>query len=430
MKDNKRPRVVIVGAGFAGLWATRALAGKEVDVILIDRQNYHTFLPLLYQVSAAEIEPEGIAYPVRSILRGMKNVTFDMAVVLHIDSENKKVICEDHEVPFDYLILAAGSTTAFFKVEGAEQFSFQLKTIDQAIVLRNHILARFEHAAHEKDETELAKRLTFVIVGGGATGIEFIGAFSELIHGPVEKDFPEIDMSKVKIILIEGKDCLLPMMPPTLRDYTVQKLREKGVEVCLQAIVEHVDENGVTLRDGRRINSETVIWTAGVKGNLAEDMLDIPLTRDQRIEAQCTLQVPGHSNIYVAGDLAMVRFKDGFVPMVAPTAMVMGETAAKNILRQIRGEAQLAYEYHDKGSMVVIGRNGGVAAVGKLKFKGFAAWIMWLVVHLMKLIGFRNRLLVLINWAWDYLFFERSIRLIMPSCLAEPPFCRKTCKKC
>lgn len=414
-----KPNVVIIGAGFAGLWAARALAKKNVKVTLIDRCNYHSFLPLLYQVSAAEIEPEEISYPIRSILRGMRNVSFDMAEVLKIDHENKTVICEDHTVPFDYLIITTGTGTAFFHTEGAEENAFQLKTIDQAIVLRNHILSRFEHAVHEPDEATLNRRLTFVIVGGGPTGIEFTGAFSELIHGPLLKDFPEIDFKRVKIYMVEGKKCLLPSMPEKMQSYTLDKLKQKGVEVLLEAFASEVNSNGITLKNGERIESETVIWTAGVMGNITNEMFNVPLTRDRRIEVQCTLQVPGHPNIYVAGDLAAVRFRDGFVPMVAPVAMSQGETAARNILRQIKGEDQLAYEYVDKGSMVVIGRNGGVAQIGKICFRGFAAWLVWVVVHLMKLIGFRNRLLVLINWAWDYLFYERSVRLILPSCMQK-----------
>jgi len=408
-------KVVIVGAGFGGLWVARTLARQPVEVTLIDRNNYHSFFPLLYQVSAAEIEPEEISIPIRSILRKKPNIDFDLAQVGRIDLENRRVICEDHELVYDYLVLAAGSNTNYFNIPGAQDFCYSLKNMDQAIILRNHILACFEHARHEPDVEKRRKRLTFLVIGGGATGIEFAGALSELIHGPLQKDFAGLDFSQVKLIMIEGQEALLPMLPPVMQLYTRKKLDKMGVEVRLNARVKQVSADGIVLADGFTIPSETVVWTAGVCGGLTPGMIDLPSTRDARLEVTPTLQVPGHPEIYVVGDLAAFKHQDRFLPMVAPVAVSQGICAGKNILRDIRQLPLQAFRHKDKGSMVVIGRNSGTACIGGFHFTGFIAWALWVFIHLMKLVGFRNRLLVLINWAWDYLFFERSVRLIQPT---------------
>jgi NADH:ubiquinone reductase (H+-translocating) len=415
MAANVRPRVVIVGAGFAGLWAARTLAGRAVDVTLVDQNNYHAFLPLLYQVAAAEIEPEGIAYPVRTFLRRTPNLHFDLARVERIALTERRLVCEDHGLEYDYLIVANGSESAFFGVPGAEEWSFPLKTMDEAVRLRNHILSCFEHAQHETDPEAVSRRLTFVVVGGGATGVEFVGALAELIQGPLRRDFPALDFSKVRILQLEGKDRLLAMMPERLQAYTRRRLERMGVEVRLGTAVGRVTPDGVHLNGGETIPSETVVWTAGVCGSLASPLGELELTRSRRVPVLPSLQVEGFPEVYVAGDLASFRWQGAELPMVAPVAMAQGIWAARNVLLQASGRTPRAFLYRDKGTMVTIGRNAGVARFGRFSFKGFPAWMLWLLVHLMKLVGFRNRLLVLINWAWDYLFFERSVRLILPA---------------
>lgn len=412
MKDNQN-RVVIIGAGFAGLWAARTFSRMPVQVTLIDRNNYHLFLPLLYQVSSAEIEPEDIAYPIRSILRKCPNVSFDLAQVREIDCSTKEVICEDHRVSYDYLLLATGSTTGFFNTTGAEAHSFPLKTMAEGIRLRNHILCRFEHAAHEPDMQILQRRLTFVVVGGGPTGVEFAGALAELVRGPLEKDFPEVCSRNVRIVLVESRDHLIQMFPQKLKDYARERLRRLGVEVLLNSMVSEVGPASIQLSDGTVIPSETVVWTAGVQGEFFSASGCFPMIKGNRIKVLDTLQVEGFPSIYAAGDLSFLPDKNDSLPMIAPVAISEGIHAAKNILRHVGRQEPLPFVYKDKGAMVTIGRNSGVASLGKIKVSGFFAWIAWIFVHLVKLIGFRNRLLVMINWAWDYFFYERSVRLIL-----------------
>ncbi len=419
MSPASCPHVVIVGAGFAGLWAARALARKPVRVTLVDRNNYHVFLPLLYQVSAAEIEPEDIAYPIRSILRKMPNVSFDLAEVKRIAVANQTVQCEDHDIHYDYLILAAGSSSNFFGIAGAQEYAFPLKGMEEGIALRNHILSRFEHALHEPDPDVRRRRLTSVIVGGGPTGVEFAGALAELVQGPLRKDFPGLDFRSVRILLLEAKDSILDMLPDSLRDYARRRLQRMGVEVLLQAAVSEVNPKAVYLKDGTIIDTETVVWTAGVRGDFFSQLPELPVLANGRVAVLPTLQTPQLPNVYVAGDLAALNSNGMPLPMVAPVAIAQGVHAARNVLRQVAGKPVLPYRYRDKGTLVTIGRNSGVARIGRRAISGFAAWMLWVLVHLFKLVGFRNRLLVLIDWAWDYLFFERSVRLILPSATGE-----------
>lgn len=407
------PRIVIIGAGFGGLWAARALAGKPCDVLLLDRNNYHTFLPLLYQVGAAEVAPTDIIYPVRSILRRKKNVRFLMDEIRSIDLQARVVRGSSKEYAYDYLVLALGSTSHFFGVEGAAQHAFQLKTLDHAIALRNHILLCFESALSESDPQRRQALLTFTIVGGGPTGVEFTGALAELVRHPVQRDYPSLANAGVRVVLLEAAPQLLPGWPEKLQAYTLQRLVQMGVEVPVQATVESVTPDAVLLKGGERIPSRTAVWTAGVRGEGLEAAGGLPLTPNTRVEVLPTLQVVGHHELYAIGDLAQVQ--DEHLPLIAPVAIQQGEWAAANILRQLEGQEPLPFRYRDPGAMVTIGRNAAVVRMGKRTFTGLIAWLMWLGVHLLKLIGFRNRLLVLINWAWDYLFYERAVRLIFPS---------------
>ena len=403
---------MIVGAGFGGLWAARTITNHPVEGLLLDRNNYHAFLPLLYQVATAGLEPEGIAYPVRSILRKMPNIQFAMKEVTRIDLDSQIVECGNQAISYDYLILAIGSTSNFFDVSGATEHSFPLKTLKDGIALRNHILWSFEQAAFEQDPERLQRLLTFTIVGGGSTGVEFVGALAELIHGPLTKDYPMIDFRKVRIMLLEAEDCLIPNLPEKLRTYALARLRKMGVEVHFQKKVSHITDKAVHLKDGEVLPVETVIWTAGVTGDTRAKIWGLPTDPSGRISVLPTLEVSGYPNVYAIGDLAAV---EGYpLPMIAPVAIQQGVTAAKNILRQIKGQDRLPFHYRDKGLMAVIGRNAAVAYIGGRTFKGFPAWMLWLSVHLFNLIGFRNRLLTLINWAWDYLLFERAVRLILP----------------
>lgn len=407
-------RVVIVGAGFGGLWAARTLAHGPLEVLLVDRNNYHTFLALLYQVAAAELHPGDIAYPVRGILRRMPNVRFVMAEVKEVDFARRAVEMDGFAIPYDYLILAMGSVSHFFEVPGAAECAFPLKTLEQGIALRNHILGCFERAAYEPDAQLRQRLLTFVIVGGGATGVEFAGALAELIRGPLAKDYPSLDFQEVRVLLLEARDRLLPNMPERLQAYALKRLRRMGVEVRLRAMVSRVTPEAVHLQGGTVIPAETTVWTAGVRGDPQAANWGLPTARGGRVAVLPTLQVPGHPEVYVIGDLAYLEEDGRPLPMVAPVAIQQGVAAARNILRQANGEAPLSFRYRDLGTMATIGRNAAAVQLGRWTFTGFPAWVLWLGVHLLRLIGFRNRLLVLINWAWDYFLFERAVRLVLP----------------
>lgn len=414
----KMPRVVIVGAGFGGLWAARALARSPVQVLLVDRNNYHVFLPLLYQVAAAELEPEEIAYPIRSILRKPPNVRFALADVKKVDLGARVVESADAVIPYDFLILGVGSTTHFFGVPGAAEHAFPLKDMEQAIALRNHLLCCFERAAQESDVDRRRQMLTFVIVGGGPTGVEFAGALAELIHRPLVRDYPNLDFRQVRVVLVEAKDSLLPDLPLRLRAYASARLRQMGIEVRVGAVVSRVARDSVRLKDDSTIYTDTLVWTAGVRGVPQAEAWGLATARNGQAVSLPTLQVPDYPEVYLIGDLAYLEESGRALPMIAPVAIQQGVTAAQNIGQQLAGHEPVAFHFRDPGLMVTIGRNAAVACVRGRCFTGFSAWLLWLGVHIYKLIGFRNRLLVLINWAWDYFLYERAVRLILPSATA------------
>ncbi len=408
------PRVVIVGAGFGGLWAARSLAHAPVDVTVVDRNNYHTFLPLLYQVAAAELEPEDIIYPVRSILHRYKNMHFLMGDVTGIDTVQKQVLLGSQSIAYDYLILSVGSKANFLGVAGAEEHAFRLKTLDDAVLLRNHILCRFENASYETDELLGQQMLTFSIVGGGPTGVEFAGALAELVRVPLKRDYPELDFNQVHIQLLEATNRLLTGVPERLHNYTIKHLIQMGVDVQLNSPVNQITSQSVILKDGRTIRTETVIWTAGVGGVSLPQNWNFATRRNGQLDVMPSLQLPGHPEIYVTGDLAHVEQDGNPLQLIATVATQEGEWAARNIRRQVVGAEPERFQYHDPGMLAVTGRNAAVVRLGRFTFTGFPAWVIWLSVHLFRLIGFRNRLSVLINWAWDYLFFDRVVRLITP----------------
>lgn len=402
--------MVIIGAGFAGLWAARNLSHSQTDVLVLDRNNYHTFFPLLYQVAAGELEADDIVYPVRSILRGQQNIRFLMNEVTKVDLAAKQVRTADHVFPYDYLILAIGSTTHFFGVTGAAQYSFQLKTLEQAIALRNHILFRFERALCEPDSERRQQMLTFAIVGGGPTGVEFAGALAELIRGPMAKNYQALEPQEIHILLLEAKDRLLASFPEKLGTYAAKRLTEMGVEVRLKATVSEITADHVRLKDETTIPLETVVWTSGVRGETFN--AELPILRNGQVKVLPTLQTQEHPEVYVIGDLAYLEEGGHSLPMLAPVATQQGQTAAKNIILQANDKTPVPFHYRNRGTMVTIGRNAAIAHVWRHAFTGFPAWILWLSIHLYGLISFRNRLLVLIKWAWDYLFFERAVSLI------------------
>ncbi len=411
----ERPKIVVLGAGFAGLWAARTLADGPVNVLLVDRHNYHTFFPLLYQVAAAELEPEDIAQPLRKIFWKHPNVHFYLGQVLDIDFSAKVVRISDHEIHYDYLVVALGSKPNYYGVPGAADYAFSLKSLDQAVVLRNQILRCFERAACELDSKSQQSWLTFTIVGGGATGVEFAGALMELINGSLNRDFPNLNFNQVRVLLLEASDHLLQGMPKKLSDYALARLQKMGVDVRLKSEIVKIAPREVLLKDETKIASRTVIWTAGVQGNTPSTQWGLPINRHKQTEVLRTLQVPGHPETYVVGDLAGILQGGRPLPMVSQVGIQSGRAAARNILRQLAGQPPLPFRYHDYGTWDVIGRNAAVVSLWGLSFRGFGAWLMWVVLHIYRLNGLRNRLVLLISWASDYLFREHGIRLIVPS---------------
>ncbi len=402
-------RVVIVGGGFAGLAAARALCHYPIDVVLINRDNYYTFSPLLHQVATAELEPELIAYPIRKIIRKLRNVQFTKADVKCIDLADKFVVTDHRLIAYDFLILATGSTAKFSQVPGAYRYAFPLKSLQQGVNLRNHILSCFEQAACEVNPSKRQQLLTFTIVGGGSTGVEFAGSLIELIASLV-KDYPHLDFHQVQVVILQTGNTILPQMPKCLRDYTKFQLQKMGVEVLVRSPVVEVTAEAVYLQDSRVIPTKTVVWTAGVQGNPLANTWGLPTTDNNQVAVQPTLQVAGYPQVYIAGDLAAL---DG-LPMQVPVAMQQGTTAATNIYRQIQGKYPLPLRYRHLGTMAIIGRYSAVADLGKVRLTGFIAWCVWLAVHLVSLPSFRNQLLVLMNWVWMHLGGDRPVNLILP----------------
>ena len=407
-----RPTVVIVGAGFGGLRAVRALRKAPVDVVLVDRHNYHLFQPLLYQVATAGLEPEEIARPVRAILRRQSNAEFRMTEVTGLDVGGKRIVTTDGPIAYDYLILALGGQTNYFGLESVPRHGFGLKDIPEAIRIRNQVLHAFERAVLEADPERRRAELTFVVVGGGPTGVEMAGALSELIRLVLVKDYPRLNVKDVRVLLLEATDRLLAVMPSRLREAAAETLRRKHVDVRFGATVADYDGARVLLKSGEAIPARTLVWAAGVKAVSLTGRLGLPTAQQGRIPVAPTLDVPGHPDIYVIGDAAYLEAAGAPLPMMAPVALQMAETAAQNIRRRIAGRPPVEFRYRDPGSLATIGRNAAVAYIRGFAFTGFPAWVVWLVVHIIQLIGFRNKLFVLLNWAWDYFFYERAARLI------------------
>ena len=412
------PRVVIVGAGFGGLWAARSLARERVEVTLVDRRNYHTFFPLLYQVAAAELVPTDIAFPVRSIFRRAPNVSVRLAEMTDLDLERRVVRMHDADLDYDFLLLALGSEPAFFGVEGAAEHAFPLRWMDDAIPLSHHVLTRFELAiAAGADERR--RLLTFVVAGGGPTGVEYAGALSELIHGPLMRDFPGLLSEEIRIELVEAGPTVLSAMPERLRDYVLERLGRRRVSVRLGTAVEAVGTQAVRLSNGEVLATETVVWTAGVQGDARAAAWGLPVGRGGRVPVTSFLNLEARPEVFVVGDLAYLQDGEGRpLPQVAQVAIQQGRHAAGTIKRLVAGTEPRPFRYRDPGMLAVIGRNAAVARIFGRSFKGLSAWLLWLGIHITWLIGFRNRALVLVNWGWNYVFFRRAVRLILPAAAA------------
>lgn len=412
---NSRPRVIIVGAGFGGLYAAQELKGKAVDALLIDRHNYHTFTPLLYQVATAGLEAEEIAYPVRGIFRSASNIAFLMGEVVDIDRLSKTVFVRTNgivrEERYDTLIVAGGSVTNYFGSHDIGRHSVELKTLDDAVSLRNHILHLFERAAWAEDENYRRELTTMVVVGGGPTGIETVGALRELYEHVLRKEFASLSP---RIILIEAMDRLLAPFPERLQRAALEQLESLGVEVILDNAVAEAADDHITLSNGDIIPTHTLIWSAGVKASPLAEMLDVPLHKSGRVLIKPSLETTADEDVYVVGDMAYLEDEFGKpYPMLIPVAKQQGILAARNILRRKKGWQPEAFEYNDRGIMATIGRNRAVAWIfNRVQLTGYLAWLAWLGLHLITLMGFRNRLNVLINWVWNYFTYDRSVRII------------------
>ena len=413
MDSNKRPQVVIAGAGFGGLQATKALAKVEVDVSLVDAFNHHCFQPLLYQVATAALSPADVAWPIRAILRKQKNARVIMARVTGVDVQARLVKTSEIELPYDYLVLATGSTHSYFGHDEWAPFAPGLKHIADATEIRRRFLLAFERAEVVEDDAERERLLTFVIIGGGATGVEMAGAIAEVAQRTLRHDFRQIDPRRSRIILIEAGPWLLPTFPKALSDYAARSLRTMGVKVELNRKVIGCDAQGVSF-DGGRIEAATVIWAAGVVASPAAKWIGAETDRAGRIKVNADLTVPAHPEIFAVGDTATIADRDGHpVPGIAPAAKQMGQYVGKVIAARVRGRpAPRPFVYHHLGELATIGRKSAIVKLGVFQLTGFLGWLFWSAVHIYFLIGMRNRFVVALNWLWNYVTFQRGARLI------------------
>lgn len=408
-----RPHVVIVGGGFGGLSAARALARADVRVTLLDRRNHHVFQPLLYQVATAGLSPGDIASPIRWILRGQQNVRVVLGEVVAVDASGKRLrLADGSDTTFDSLILASGASHAYFGHDEWQHIAPGLKTLEDGLEIRRRVLLAFEQAERETDTAERVRLLTFVIVGGGPTGVELAGALTELARN-MRRDFRTVDPRAARVILLEGGPDVLPTFVPRLRTFAERALRRLGAEVRTGALVTGIDNRGVRV-GGERIDAGTVLWAAGVAASSVGRTLGVPVDRAGRVIVERDLTIPAHPDIYVIGDLALfTHTQDGQpLPGVAQVAIQQGAHAARNILRSLAGQPREPFTYFDWGNLATIGRAAAVADFGRLKVTGYVAWVLWLFIHIMKLTGFRNRLVVFVQWAIAYFTQQRSIRLI------------------
>jgi NADH dehydrogenase len=401
-------KVVIVGCGFGGLWAAQGLRKAPVEVTVVDRTNHHLFSPLLYQVATAGLSAPAIAAPIRHILARQKNATVLLGEVLGIDVSGRTISLENGDkLPYDRLVLAPGMVNNYFGNDAWARHAPALKTLEDAFDIRNRVLLAYESAERETDSEKRAAWLTFVVIGGGATGVEMAGTLAEIARHTLHGEFRRFDPRNARVVLVEGSDRVLPPYPPDLSEKARRQLEKLGVTVWLGRRVTAIDAEGVSL-DKDRIQSRTVVWAAGVKSSPLGAMLGVPLDRAGRVKVEPDLSVPGHPEIFVIGDLAAV---DG-VPGIAPAAKQMGRHASRNILLSLKNEPARPFKYRDYGQLATIGRNAAVADFGRVHLSGYPAWLVWLLAHIWFLIDFRNRLAVMIDWAWAYWTFQRYARIV------------------
>jgi len=410
---SARPHVVIVGGGFAGLNAARALRRADVDITVVDRHNHHVFQPLLYQVATAALSPGDIASPIRWILRRQRNVRVLLATVTAVEAAGKAIVLDDGtRLPFDHLILAPGAAHSYFGKDDWAAHAPGLKTLDDALELRRRMLMAFEKAERESDSARRRELLTFVLIGGGPTGVELAGALAEIARHTLREEFDNIDPESSRIILIEAGPSILPSFPESLRASARRALRRLGVEVWEQAKVTALERDRLAVGD-THLEAHTIIWAAGVAGSPLGASLGVPVDRVGRVIVEEDLSVPGHPDIYVVGDLAGFTHQGGRqLPGVAQVAKQQGTHASRNLVRRIGQRSTTAFRYRDPGNMATVGRAHAVADFGWARVSGFTGWLLWIFVHIMFLVGFRSRLSVLLQWAASYMTYQRSVRLI------------------
>lgn len=419
------PKVIIIGGGFGGIQLAKKLNNKEVQILMLDRHNYHTFQPLLYQVATGGLEPDSIAFPLRKIFKGQRNFLFRNTDVLSISPEENTITTTIGEFEYDYLVLATGSNTNFFGSKELEHYTMPMKTIPEALNLRSMLLQNLEEALIESDPVKKSALLNFVVVGGGPTGVELSGALSELKRHVLKKDYPELNIDDVNIYLIEGSGVLLGPMSPQAQSSAKEFLEEMGVNVLTGITVISYEGNVIKLSNGVNIVCKSVLWSAGVKGEFPEGISQEYIVRGGRIKVDEFNRIDGYNNIFAIGDVAAMitaETPNGH-PGVAPVAIQQGKLLSKNLIRIINKEEPEPFKYFDKGSMATVGRNRAVVDIKKIRFQGVFAWFVWMFVHLMSLVGFRNKLVVFVNWMWSYFSHDRGTRLIIR------PFNRKSMRE-
>ncbi|PST82241.1 FAD-dependent oxidoreductase [Pedobacter yulinensis] len=415
LPKSEHPRVLVIGGGFGGIELAKKLRNKPFQVVMLDRHNYHTFQPLLYQVSTGGLEPDSIAFPLRKIFKGQENFVFRVTEVQEIIPEANKVITDIGEISYDYLVMATGSTTNYFGQKEIEANAMPMKTIPEALNLRSLILQNLEKSLIENNKVVYDTLLNFVVVGGGPTGVETAGALSELKRHVLKNDYPELDLNKVNIYLIEGSPELLGAMSPQAQKKAKDFLVEMGVTVLTESRVLSYDGSTLKLADGQSIPTSTVIWSAGVMGELIPGFAAASIVRGNRLKVNAYNAVEGYTNVFAIGDIAAMITEETplGLPGVAPAAIQQGKHLAKNLYNRVSNRALEPFKYFDKGSMATVGRNKAVVDLHKIRFQGVFAWFAWMFVHLMTLVGFRNKVVVFVNWVWNYFSYDRGTRLII-----------------
>lgn len=412
--ESNRPRIVIIGGGFAGLQLAKGLKNKRFQVVMLDQNNYHTFQPLLYQVATAGLEPDSIAYPLRKIFKKHEHFYFRMAKVFEVIADKKLVVTSIGSVHYDYLVIATGTTTNFFGMDQIAKHAMTMKSVSEALDLRSYILQHFEQALLTSSKEEQEALMSFAIVGGGPTGVELAGAFAELKKHILPADYPDLDIRRMNIHLIEMSDQLLPPMSEEASKKAFKYLEELGVTTWLKAAVSNYDGHTVTFKEGKELKAKTLIWAAGVKGNLIPGIQENSIVKG-RYKVNKQNLIEGHECIYAIGDVSFMQtenFPNG-LPMLAPVANQQGALLAENIIRKEDRKELKSFEYTDLGVMATVGRNRAVVDLNKLKFQGLFAWYVWMFVHLLSLVGFRNKVVTFFNWTYNYLNFDRGVRLII-----------------